>query len=46
MSEESRVAGKLIATVDDLKAVATSDMAGVRALSDWRRKLFGERALP
>ena len=45
VSEESGVAGKLIATVDDLEAIATSDLADVQALSGWRRKLFGERAL-
>ena len=45
VSEESGVAGKLIATVDDLEAIATSDTADVQALSGWRRKLFGERAL-
>ncbi len=45
VSEESGVAGKLIATVDDLEAIASSDKADVAALAGWRRKLFGERAL-
>jgi ribonuclease D len=45
VSEESGVAGKLIATVDDLEAIAASDKAEVPALSGWRRKLFGDRAL-
>jgi ribonuclease D len=45
VSEESDVAGKLIATVDDLEAIASSDKADVPALMGWRRKLFGERAL-
>ncbi len=45
VSEDSGVAGKLIATVDDLEAIASSDKADVPALSGWRRKLFGERAL-
>ncbi len=45
VSEESGVAGKLIATVDDLEAIASSDKADVPALTGWRRKLFGERAL-
>jgi ribonuclease D len=45
VSEESGVAGKLIATVDDLEAIAMSDRAEVRALHGWRRKLFGDRAL-
>jgi ribonuclease D len=45
VSEESGVAGKLIATVDDLEAIAVNDKAVVPALAGWRRKLFGERAL-
>ena len=45
VSEESGVAGKLIATVDDLEAIAHSDKAEAPALTGWRRKLFGERAL-
>ena len=45
VSEDSGVAGKLIATVDDLEAIATSDKAEVAALCGWRRRLFGERAL-
>jgi ribonuclease D len=45
VSEESGVAGKLIATVDDLEAIAASEKAEVPALSGWRRKLFGDRAL-
>jgi ribonuclease D len=45
VSEESGVAGKLIATVDDLEAIALSDRADVLALRGWRRKLFGDRAL-
>ena len=45
VSEESGVAGKLIATVDDLEAIASNDKTDVPALSGWRRKLFGQRAL-
>jgi ribonuclease D len=45
VSEQSGVAGKLIATVDDLEAIASNDNADAPALSGWRRKLFGERAL-
>ncbi len=41
VSEESGVAGKLIATVDDLEAIAANDKADVPALTGWRRKLFG-----
>ena len=42
VSEESGVAGKLIATVDDLEAIAADDKADVPALTGWRRKLFGD----
>ena len=45
VSDESGVAGKMIATVDDLEAIAISDKADVPALQGWRRKLFGARAL-
>jgi len=45
VSEESGVAGKLIATVDELEAIAGNDKADAPALSGWRRKLFGQRAL-
>ena len=44
-SEESGVAAKMIATVDDLEAIASSDRADVPALQGWRRKVFGARAL-
>ncbi len=45
VSDESGVAAKLIATVDDLEAIAASDKADVPALDGWRRKLFGDRAI-
>ena len=45
VSDESGVAGKMIATVDDLEAIAGNDRADVPALQGWRRKLFGARAL-
>jgi ribonuclease D len=45
VSDESGVAGKMIATVDDLEAIACNDRADVPALQGWRRKLFGARAL-
>jgi ribonuclease D len=44
-SEESGVAARMIATTDDLEAIARSDRASVPALAGWRRKLFGARAL-
>jgi ribonuclease D len=45
VSEESGVAGKLIATVEDLELIAADDSADTPALKGWRRRLFGERAL-
>src|SRR5208282_1469685 len=45
VSDESGVASKMIATVDDLEAIAADDRADVPALQGWRRKLFGECAL-
>jgi ribonuclease D len=43
--DESGVAAKMIATVDELEAIAADDRADVPALKGWRRKLFGARAL-
>jgi ribonuclease D len=43
--EESHVAQKLIASSDDLEAIAADDNAAVPALSGWRRELFGNDAL-
>ena len=44
-SENHGVAAKIIATVDDLEALAADDRADVPALHGWRRDLFGEAAL-
>jgi ribonuclease D len=43
ISEETQVASRLIATVDDLEAIAAGEETP--ALVGWRRELFGERAL-
>ncbi|GBU18704.1 MULTISPECIES: ribonuclease D [Methylobacterium] len=43
--ENERVAPKIVATVDDLEALADDDAADVPVLSGWRRALFGEKAL-
>jgi ribonuclease D len=45
ISESHGVASKIIATVDDLEAIASDDDAEVPALTGWRRDLFGETAL-
>jgi ribonuclease D len=44
-AENRGVASKIIATVDDLEAIAQSDNADVASLKGWRRELFGEHAL-
>ena len=43
--EEHQVAQKLLASADDLEAIAADDEAPVRALSGWRREMFGRDAL-
>ena len=43
--ESEGVAAKVVATVDDLEAIASDDAADVQALQGWRRELFGNRAL-
>eukprot|EP01037_Dinobryon_pediforme_P017998 gene17998-18234_t len=45
VAEEAGVAAKMIATVDDLEAIALSDSADIPALQGWRRDLFGLRAI-
>ena len=45
VAERHGVAAKMVATVEDLEAIAADDNAKVQALTGWRRELFGERAL-
>ncbi|MGO9008321.1 MAG: ribonuclease D [Beijerinckiaceae bacterium] len=45
VSEAHGVAAKMIATVEDLEAIAADDRANVTAMSGWRREIFGEKAL-
>lgn len=45
VAEETGVAAKLIATVEDLEAIAADDEADAPALKGWRRAIFGEKAL-
>jgi ribonuclease D len=45
VSERYGVAARMVATVDDLEAIAADDRANVAALSGWRRELFGAKAL-
>lgn len=43
--EEHQVAQKLVASADDLEAIAAADDAPVPALSGWRREVFGRDAV-
>ncbi|NIX77227.1 ribonuclease D [Microvirga terricola] len=45
VAEQEGVAPKIIATVEELEAIAESDTAEVPSLHGWRRALFGEKAL-
>jgi ribonuclease D len=45
VAERHGVAAKMIATVEDLEAIAVNDNADVAALTGWRRELFGQKAL-
>ncbi len=45
VADREKVAPKVIASVDDLEAIADSDTADVPALAGWRRDLFGQQAL-
>ena len=45
VAEKQGVAAKMIATTDDLEALACDDNADVGALKGWRRELFGAKAL-
>ena len=45
VAEANGVAAKIVATVDDLEALALDDAADVPAMQGWRRKIFGTKAL-
>ncbi len=45
VAEAERVAPKIIASSDDLEAIAADDEADVPALQGWRRGVFGEKSL-
>jgi len=44
-AEQNGVAARVIASADDLEAIALDDNADIEALKGWRRELFGDRAL-
>ncbi|HZH10496.1 MAG TPA: ribonuclease D [Microvirga sp.] len=45
VAEQEGVAPKIVATVEELEAIADNDDADVPSLHGWRRTLFGEKAL-
>ncbi len=45
VAEQEGVAPKIIATVEELEAIADSDSADVPSLHGWRRRLFGDKAI-
>lgn len=45
ISEEHKVASRLIANAEDIDKLALDDDADVAALSGWRRQIFGDLAL-
>jgi ribonuclease D len=45
VSDEQNIAPRLIALADDLELLARDDNAPIRALSGWRREVFGATAL-
>ncbi len=45
VSEANGVAAKMIATAEDLEALANSDSADCMALKGWRREIFGLKAI-
>jgi ribonuclease D len=45
VADAERVAPKIIASSDDLEAIASDDEADIPALKGWRRDVFGEKAL-
>jgi ribonuclease D len=45
VAEKQGVAAKMIATTDELEALAADDSADIPALKGWRRDLFGAKAL-
>ena len=45
VTDKHRIAPRLIASADELEALASDDNAPIRALAGWRREIFGELAL-
>ena len=45
VTDEQNIAPRLIASADDLELLARDDNASIRALTGWRREVFGATAL-
>ncbi|MEJ8573343.1 ribonuclease D [Microbaculum marinum] len=45
VAAQNKVASRLVATSDDIEAIAADDDADVAALKGWRREIFGDKAL-
>lgn len=45
ITDKHDIAPRLVASTDDLEALASDDKAPIRALTGWRREIFGELAL-
>jgi ribonuclease D len=45
VSDKHEIAPRLIASADELEALASDDNTPIRALTGWRREIFGELAL-
>ena len=45
VTDKHEIAPRLIASADELEALASDDNAPIRALAGWRREIFGELAL-
>jgi len=45
VAAQNKVAAKMLATSDDIEAIAADDAADVAALKGWRREIFGDLAL-
>jgi ribonuclease D len=45
VAAKNKVAARLVATSDDIEAIAADDEADVPALKGWRREIFGAKAL-
>ena len=45
VTDEEGIAPRLVASADELEALALDDSAPIRATSGWRKDIFGDAAL-